>query len=142
MNDYKRKITYLNRYNVAKSHIDMMTDELAELYDLQSKCDFTGMPSTPNISDPVYNLIETIERKIETVQNEIAALIIVREKIREDIGTIRNAHMRKVLFCKYILGLSWKEVCEHMPGFGQNTLYKIHNQAVKLLLENDKQEEK
>ena len=29
MNDYKRKITYLNRYNVAKSHIDMMTDELA-----------------------------------------------------------------------------------------------------------------
>lgn len=138
MTDYKRKVSYLNKYVIAKSHIDTATDELSEIYDLQVKCDFTGLPSPHNGTDAVFNSIETIERKAESVQGEIAALVALRETIRKEILQIKNMQLRQVLFYKYILGLSWKGVRERMPNYSQSALYKMHNRAINILVENDK----
>ena len=90
----------------------------------------TGMPkATSKAGDQIGNRVA----RLSTLEGMIRDLKIRQARIRDTIGRLQPTEMR-ILWYRYIDGLSWDRIAEKMQ-YSQRFVLRIHSKALRSLEE-------
>lgn len=73
-----------------------------------------GMPfqHTNEISNPTFNVAADLEETEQIVRGIIAQINRARREVYHFITGIEDSHIRQILECRCVSGMSWEEVAE------------------------------
>ena len=93
----------------------------------------TGMPRTPGVSDPVFNMVDVHVTLVERYQAQLRRLAAAQTAIETLIESLEPL-TRQLMRYRYIDGLRWEEVCVAI-GYSWRQTHNIHAKALDDLLE-------
>ncbi len=124
---------YLERLGTMNMVVDSKLEDIRKLRLLttQISSQLSGMPKSS--SKNAHTLEGTIAKLVdleEEVNEEIDALIDLREETKNMILLLKDEKCRLLLLYKYVYFLSWDELARKIH-YTKRTLYRIHSEGLK-----------
>ncbi len=125
---------FLERNLRLKAIIDTNVQELKEtqsLIECISSIDFSKEVRNPNTNTDaifVYKISEIDELK-NIIEEDIKKLINARKDIRNVISCVKDEKNRIVLMKRYLLALTWKEICNELD-VSKRTIDRRHSEGL------------
>lgn len=129
---------FLHSYKDLKAERHQIEAELEKVEALMASPkaqSLTGMPRTPGVGDPVFNMVDVhvtlVERYLALLQRLEADQTAI-ETLIEGL----EPRARRLMRYRYIDGLRWEEVCVAI-GYSWRRTHQIHDKALDDLLERE-----
>lgn len=117
----KRKL--LSQYIESKYILSELKKEQSEWQDLESY--YHG-----GKYEQSFTMKYEMQRIKNSIENEIANLCEIREKISKEVGKIEDERLRGIIYLKYICGYTFEEIAE-MQGYCVRQIIRLTNKAIK-----------
>ena len=92
----------------------------------------SDMPSGGGEGDKIGGGIARLMELDEEINKKIDALVDFRKVVENKINTVGNATLRRILFLRYINGLTWENVAVVM-NYGYRQVCRLHGKALSEL---------
>lgn len=129
---------FLHSYKDLESERRQIAAELEKVEALMASPkaqNLTGMPRTPGVSDPVFNMVDVHVTLVERYQAQLRRLAAAQTAIETLIEGLEPL-TRQLMRYRYIDGLRWEEVCVAI-GYSWRHTHNIHAKALDDLLERE-----
>lgn len=129
-NENDRKKSYLRGYRMHGKRIKRIEAEINEIRNMKMypSMNNDGMPHGSSQGD-LSGYAAELQEKEENLYEEGVAQVKAYKDISWKIQQIDNEDERDVLFYRYIKGMSWWEIAEHMQ-FSERQIFRIHGSAL------------
>ncbi|MDE5946327.1 MAG: DUF1492 domain-containing protein [Oscillospiraceae bacterium] len=132
---------FLNQAKFVDTAINDKTEEKQRLTDLATKITSTygGVPTcSVKKSNGIADILNGVVDLENDINNEIATLISLKQRISQAINTIPNIKHKIILNKKYLNFKTWEKIAEEL-NIDERWLRKLHND---ILIENRNKLEK
>lgn len=106
--------TYLMKYKKSRLRAERYRERINEIENILKGVNLDGMPKGYNLSDPT----KTAALNLMILKDEYQMAIIEAEalagEIISKIEKVKNPQFGELLYCRYILLLSWNDVSERL----------------------------
>lgn len=129
---------FLHSYKDLESERRQIAAELEKVEALMASPkaqNLTGMPRTPGVSDPVFNMVDVHVTLVDRYQAQLRRLAAAQTAIETLIESLEPL-TRQLMRYRYIDGLRWEEVCVAI-GYSWRQTHNIHAKALDDLLERE-----
>ena len=134
--DNKEKCRYLNQYRIMHIEIDQITKELQRWQDLATRISpsYSDMPHGGG-GDKVQTAAVEVAELTDQLNGKIHQAVKMQREIKELIGTIDDATLRRLMTYRYIHGKKWEEVAVLMD-YDYRWILRLHGKALYKLDEH------
>lgn len=135
--DNKEKCRYLNQYRIMHIEIDQITKELQRWQDLATRISpsYSDMPHGGG-SDRVQTAAVEVAELTDQLNEKIHQAVKMQQEIKELIGTIDDATLRRLMTYRYIHGKKWEEIAVRMD-YDYRYVLKLHGKSLCQISEKD-----
>lgn len=129
--DSEEKKDYLNKYKEAESEMERLEYKIKMIRELKMSPSVVidGMPHGSGHSDLSDYIVKIDELEQLYVARRYQRICLFGE-ISEKIESLADEQEKQVLFERYIKGLKWEDVCNHI-GYSWKQTHRLHNRALK-----------
>ena len=130
----QEKKQYLLRYRAADAEITDLLLEKERMMSLLTKATSTisDMPGGGGEGDKIGGGIARLMELDEEINKKIDALVDFRKVVESKINTVGDSTLRRILFLRYINGLTWENVAVVM-NYGYRQVCRLHGKALSEL---------
>lgn len=125
---YEEKKKYLSCFSTLDAHIDALIKEKEKWYNRALSIKYTDFDV-----DNVGNLLKKASELEKEIDKNIDALVDIREKITNDIGSIDDFVCKEILYLKYISGNSFEQIGEKL-GYSEKQIGRLHKKAIEKII--------
>lgn len=132
----QEKINYLKQYRSLNMEIDRISEELHRWQDLATRISpsYSDMPHGGG-GDKVQTAAVEIAELTDRLNEKIHRAVKMQQEIKELIGTIDDATLRRLMTYRYILGKKWEEIAMLM-NYDYRWILRLHGKALYKLDEH------
>jgi DNA-directed RNA polymerase specialized sigma subunit len=128
----------LSKLRKIKTEIDQIRRELENIEPEYTQDSVTGsytcFPYTQHPIKIAGYAIDSYERKVQRIQSrlnrKLTELVEEKDRLTEFIYSIDDGDLRQILTYRYMNGLTWKEIGEHM-NYATSTIRLKHDGFIK-----------
>ena len=122
----QEKVNYLKRYRVLSLEIDQITDELQRWQDLATRISpsYSDMPHGGG-NDKVQTAAVEVAELTEQLNDKIHQAVKMQQEMKDLIGTIDDATLRRLMIYRYIHGKKWEEIAVLMD-YDYRWILRLH----------------
>lgn len=126
----QEKVNYLKRYRVLSLEIDQITDELQRWQDIATRISpsYSDMPHGGG-NDKVQTAAVEVAELTEQLNDKIHQAVKMQQEMKELIGTIDDATLRRLMIYRYIHGKKWEEIAVLMD-YDYRWILRLHGKAL------------
>lgn len=126
----QEKVNYLKRYRVLSLEIDQITDELQRWQDLATRISpsYSDMPHGGG-NDKVQIAAVEVAELTEQLNDKIHQAVKMQQEMKDLIGTIDDATLRRLMIYRYIHGKKWEEIAVLMD-YDYRWILRLHGKAL------------
>lgn len=126
----QEKVNYLKRYRVLSLEIDQITDELQRWQDLATRISpsYSDMPHGGG-NDKVQTAAVEVAELTEQLNDKIHQAVKMQQEMKDLIGTIDDATLRRLMIYRYIHGKKWEEIAVLMD-YDYRWILRLHGKAL------------
>lgn len=130
MVDNKEKCRYLNQYRIMHIEIDQISEELQRWQDLATRISpsYSDMPHGGG-NDKVQTAAVEVAELTDQLNEKIHQAVKMQQEIKELIGTIDDATLRRLMTYRYIHGKKWEEIAVLM-NYDYRWILRLHGKAL------------
>lgn len=128
--DNKEKCRYLNQYRIMHIEIDQISEELQRWQDLATRISpsYSDMPHGGG-NDKVQTAAVEVAELTDQLNEKIHQAVKMQQEIKELIGTIDDATLRRLMTYRYIHGKKWEEIAVLM-NYDYRWILRLHGKAL------------
>lgn len=116
---------YLLRYRKYKEKAERYRERIAQLEDTLKGVNLDGMPRGTNLSDPTKTAALNLALLKEQLNYAVIEAETVCQEIAAQIEKVKNPQFCELLYCRYILLLSWNDTAERLREHRKGSDYDI-----------------
>lgn len=105
---------YLQRYRKAKERAERYRERIAQIENTLKGVNLDGMPHGTNLSDPTQTAALNLALLKEQLQFAVLESEKTCQEIAANIEKVENPQFCELLYCRYILLLSWNDTAERL----------------------------
>ncbi len=129
------KKRYLQQYQRLNNRINFLMEERERWRGLATRITPSYQPSfgsNGSISNRVQNAVDKVTELDADINAEIDRLVDLRREINRAVHAIQEPKLQELLELRYIKGLSWEAVAEHMH-YDLSWVTRLHGRALSKL---------
>lgn len=133
----REKINYLKQYRSLSMEIDRISEELQRWQDLATRISpsYSDMPHG-GANDKVQTAAVEVAELTDQLNEKIHQAVKMQREIKELIGTIDDATLRRLMTYRYIHGKKWEEIAVLMD-YDYRYVLKLHGKSLCQISEKD-----
>ena len=116
---------YLLRYRKYKEKAERYRERIAQLENTLKGVNLDGMPHGTNLSDPTKTAALNLTLLKEQLKYAVIEAEAVCQEIAAQIEKVNNPQFNELLYCRYILLLSWNDTAERLREHRKGADYDI-----------------
>lgn len=116
---------YLMRYRKYKEKAERYRERIAQIENTLKGVNLDGMPRGTNLSDPTKTAALNLALLKEQLNYAIVEAETVCQEIAAQIEKVKNPQFCELLYCRYILLLSWNDTAERLREHRKGADYDI-----------------
>lgn len=127
-----RSKEYLRQYRILSEYLRQLEEDIREL---EEQCDsvtlqITGMPHASDLKDRTAELAVKLTELHEQALMQREQAWQKRTEIRERINSLGNWRQSRVLYLRYIAGMTWPQIAVEMDYTNMRGLFRMHGRAL------------
>lgn len=105
---------YLQKYRKAKERAERYRERIARIENTLKGVNLDGMPHGTSLSDPTQTAALNLALLKEQLQFAVIEAERTCQEIAGQIEKVKNPQFCELLYCRYILLLSWNDTAERL----------------------------
>lgn len=126
----QEKAACLKQYRSLSMEIDQITDELQRWQDLATRISpsYSDMPHGGG-NDKIQTAAVEVAELTEQLNDKIHQAVKMQQEMKDLIGTIDDATLRRLMIYRYIHGKKWEEIAVLMD-YDYRWILRLHGKAL------------
>ena len=124
---------YLRQYSVLREYVRQLEEDIRELEEQRDSVSkqITGMPHASDLKDRTADLAVKLTELHEQALEQRAEAWRKRTEIRDQINSLGNWRQSRVLYLRYIAGMTWPQIAVEMGYAALSPLHRLHGRALQ-----------